>query len=107
MPDSDFEIDLGNDHWASFVGHGGEGVTRDGQPVPYTEKYGLSVLHRCTKTESGWDGGFVTFDIPEAAADGRPKWKVESWEPLTISPSLLQRGCGDHGFIREGRWVRA
>lgn len=107
MDDADFAIDLGDDHWGRFMGHGGEGVTRNGQPVPYTEKYGLSVIHRCTKTESGWDEGFVTFSTPEAAADPSPKWNVESWDPLTLSPSLLQPGCGDHGFIRGGRWVRA
>jgi hypothetical protein len=34
-------------------------------------------------------------------------WQVQSWEPLTVSPSLLCTACGDHGFIREGRWVPA
>jgi hypothetical protein len=35
-----------------------------------------------------------------------PRWKVECWEPLTVSPSLLC-SCGDHGWIRAGCWVRA
>jgi hypothetical protein len=35
----------------------------------------------------------------------RITWTVESLDPLTISPSVLCRGCGDHGFIRDGRWV--
>jgi len=34
-------------------------------------------------------------------------WTVESWEPLTISPSILRKACGCHGFIREGKWVPA
>lgn len=34
-------------------------------------------------------------------------WKVESWDPLTLSPSLLCLTCGEHGFIREGTWVPA
>jgi len=34
-------------------------------------------------------------------------WQVESWEPLTISPSVLCLICGDHGFIRNGSWVPA
>lgn len=103
------DIDLGNDHWLQFMGHGGEGVTNTatGEPVPYTEKYGASVLHRCAKTESGWDEGFVTFDTPAAADNASPKWTVDSWDPLTLSPSLLQGGCGDHGFIRQGKWVKA
>lgn len=41
----------------------------------------------------------------------RPKWN-DGWDlvserPLTLSPSLLCRACGHHGFIREGRWVPA
>lgn len=33
-------------------------------------------------------------------------WQVDSWEPLTLSPSILCH-CGVHGFIRGGRWVSA
>ena len=51
--------------------------------------------------------GAITFDIPLARQQfSGPFWTVESWEPLTLAPSLLCH-CGDHGFIREGRWVRA
>lgn len=50
----------------------------------------------------------ITFDTPLAReVDPGPLWQVQSWDPLTVSPSLLCRRCGDHGFIREGRWVRA
>jgi hypothetical protein len=53
--------------------------------------------------------GFVHFDLPETKhmMPDNHRWKVEQWEPLTISPSVLCRRCGDHGFIREGKWVRA
>jgi len=34
-------------------------------------------------------------------------WVVEKMEPLTLSPSLVCRLCGHHGFIRDGRWVPA
>jgi len=34
-------------------------------------------------------------------------WTVEKLDPLTLSPSLLCRRCGHHGFIRDGRWVPA
>lgn len=34
-------------------------------------------------------------------------WEVISVEPLTLSPSLLCRACGSHGFIRDGKWVPA
>jgi hypothetical protein len=34
-------------------------------------------------------------------------WEVGQDSPLTLSPSILCRACGDHGFIRDGKWVRA
>lgn len=40
-------------------------------------------------------------------AGGHPTWVVESEDPLTLSPSILCRTCGHHGFIRGGRWVPA
>jgi len=39
--------------------------------------------------------------------DGHAKWKLVSVEPLHIEPSLACRGCGDHGWIRDGKWVPA
>lgn len=49
------------------------------------------------------------FDLPgirEAFPD-RAVWQVQSWDPLTISPSLLCPVCGNHGFIRDGQWIPA
>lgn len=52
--------------------------------------------------------GFVFFDVPtEARCQGTPVWQVASLDPLTLSPSLLCRGCGNHGFIKNGKWVPA
>jgi hypothetical protein len=34
-------------------------------------------------------------------------WDVFSISPLTLSPSLLCRICGHHGFIRGGEWLPA
>jgi hypothetical protein len=52
-------------------------------------------------------GGAITFDSPLTRKYFKgPFWTVESWEPLTLSPSLLCH-CGDHGFIRNGEWVMA
>jgi hypothetical protein len=83
--------------------------------VPDVEQWGAIVRHRVpagaeSVTEPGgeWCEGGITFDGPvqrELHAQA-PKWTVESWEPLTLSPSLLC-SCGDHGFIREGRWQPA
>lgn len=53
--------------------------------------------------------GHITLDVPAMVAlwPTVERWTVESWEPLALSPSLLCNGCGDHGFIRSGRWSRA
>lgn len=52
--------------------------------------------------------GFVLFaDTPASVTSGAPQWHVESANPLTLSPSILCRSCGNHGFIREGKWVPA
>lgn len=37
----------------------------------------------------------------------KPTWAVEQWDPLTLSPSVLCGACGDHGWIRNGRWEPA
>lgn len=34
-------------------------------------------------------------------------WDVQSFEPLSMTPSLLCRACKDHGFITRGKWVPA
>lgn len=31
-------------------------------------------------------------------------WKVNSWDPLDIDPSVLCPVCGSHGYIRSGKW---
>lgn len=76
------------------------------------ERGGIIVMHRHADGEVCV--GSVNFDTPlmrEKFPD-KPKWQVHSMDPLTISPSVLQRsGPGMteclHGFIREGRWVGA
>ena len=53
--------------------------------------------------------GGVYLDLPGVSRifPGRPLWHVESLDPLTISPSVRCLTCGDHGFVRGGKWVPA
>lgn len=63
----------------------------------------ITEYHR--KPDGTWCYGFVQIDgryMPHADS-----WDLIQEEPLTLSPSLLCRACGSHGFIREGRWVPA
>lgn len=50
--------------------------------------------------------GAVFWDRSGATQPG-PTWRLISREPLTLEPSILCRLCGNHGFIREGKWVPA
>jgi uncharacterized protein DUF6527 len=72
------------------------------------DKVGLFETHNVVGDEGRRHTGSVMFALPgtEQAFPDRPKWTVESWDPLTISPSILC-DCGNHGFIRNGRWVPA
>jgi hypothetical protein len=103
------EIDIGHGHFIEYFCWKPD---RDLNPqydgIPDIEKCGLQVRH------SAPDGteccSAIHFDLPEVKTifpDPRGLWSVESWEPLTISPSLLCLRCGDHGFIRGGKWEPA
>lgn len=80
----------------------------DGEPMPHLEKVGASITHRAA------DGreccGTVHFDTPDVQkfhlAGPNHRWRVVSWEPLTVEPSIRCGLCGDHGFISAGKWVR-
>lgn len=55
--------------------------------------------------------GSVNFVAPPDRP-GAPVWSVESWDPLTIRPSVLAHNWLDrreclHGWITDGRWVPA
>lgn len=42
------------------------------------------------------------------AKDGRASGhRIERMDPLTVGGSLICTDCGDHGFIRNGRWEPA
>lgn len=92
----------------SFVFHGGDGVTRNGKPVPKREGVGLGFDCPCGCGDRTYvdfanpvDGG------PPIQTDKRHTWQRtgEDFETLTLSPSILRtkpHGCGWHGFIENG-----
>ena len=101
-------IDLGDGHTLEFTSWNPD---RELNPqyvhLPDVERFGATIEH--VKPDGETCMSAVTFDAPVAREllPGAAIWQVESWEPLTLSPSLLCRRCGDHGFIKEGKWVRA
>ncbi|TCO57128.1 DUF6527 family protein [Actinocrispum wychmicini] len=76
--------------------------------IPDCDKAMVHVAHPRADGQPGMCASAATLATAPAVLTGNgPTWQVESWEPLTLSPSLFCRTCGDHGFIREGRWVPA
>ena len=88
-------LDLGDNHVAHFMDYEGETA-------------GCRIEHR--RNDGTLCDGFVPWK--GRAWDRGFGGKISSWdvlceEPLTLSPSVLCRACGDHGFVREGKWIRA
>jgi len=89
-------IDIGNGHqikWRAFEGD---------------EHSMLEIHHRRTngapcRSHIPIVGGAWAREFTPGSVFG---WDMVSIEPLTLAPSILC-GCGDHGFIRGGRWVPA
>lgn len=97
-------LDLGEGHTLVFVEYRGD------------PKAGANVLHQ--RPDGTTCHGWISFAgrawakaFDESAKAGRvvppPTWIIDEEEPLTVSPSLLCRACGDHGWIRQGKWVKA
>lgn len=109
------DVDLGDGHSFSYTRWNPDDTIPEnreqfGFPTPCVERVGAIIYHSKPDGSPCW--GHVYFDIPEVRRF--PKsfpdavvWQVQSWDPLTISPSVLCKLCGDHGFIRDGKWVRA
>jgi hypothetical protein len=98
LPD---RLDLGEGRWLTFFGWQGDDVVGALETHPSAKD---TQFHKAGQECAGG----LYFDVPEKppALQGQ-FWAVESWQPLTLSPSVLCRICGNHGFIREGQWVPA
>lgn len=55
----------------------------------------------CDRSHLGRCGGL----IPIRAYGDRPVWTVVSEEPLTLTPSVRCACGGQHGYVRDGRYV--
>lgn len=133
------DVDLGSDHWLKWsVWRPDLSLEGNQQWAPlFTEEaleanghtyvnswnetlyvVGATILH--VRPDGDLCQGGVMFERAEL---GKPfnagaYWTVESWEPLTLSPSILCKVpldgtnltgpcCDDHGYVRSGRWVSA
>lgn len=89
-------LDLGDNHSLRFVEY--EGDPRAGADVFHKKPDGTDCCDWISFANSTWTRAF---------SGTIPSWEVVSWEPLTLTPSIACRTCGDHGHITGGKWVRA
>ena len=92
-----------------WLGAGGEGITRNGQPVPERKGVGIAFRCPCAGPHEEWDSVYVCFENPTDGGpphdSAQPLWAREgdSFDALTLRPSILRiGGCGWHGFITNG-----
>lgn len=104
-------IDIGEDHAIKYFEWSPDRSIQSNaekfKDVPDIPKAGCTVRHKKPNGEEC--SGVVSFDVPgakEIFGGDAHVWKVKSWEPLTLEPSLQCGSCPDHGFIRGGKWVR-
>lgn len=90
------EIDLGSDHKMVFSEY--DGQKRVGAEVHHKREDGQACVEWVPFEGRAWANSFK---------GAIATWRVEQDEPITISPSIACRVCGDHGFIKNGRWEKA
>lgn len=95
---TDIVIDLGDNHTIEFTSYKDD--DRAGAIVTHLTPEGKLCESYITMRGRAWDAEFK--NNPPIAS-----WELVSDNPVTLSPSLACRACGDHGFIREGKWVKA
>jgi hypothetical protein len=104
------DVDLGDGHWLDWATYEEE---KCGGIITHVKTEELKTQQRAEYGDQPWIEGYCqgAFTIRGS------KWhqvepKRSSWEfdgnlkSPTLSPSFLCH-CGDHGFIRNGKWVRA
>lgn len=116
-------INLGSDHFVRFWSwKPNRKLNPQYRKIPDIEKGGLIVIHRSLIDDkknglqkNEFHESMISFDTPEVRLvfPQGPFWTAVSLDipTLHVEPSLLcdpaKGGCGDHGFIRAGRWLVA
>lgn len=93
-----------------WVDAGGEGITRNGQPVPWRRGVGMTLDCPCGCGERHYVAFIQPLDGGPALDDDGPRWSRtgDSFEALTLTPSLQKPdGCRWHGFITKGEVTTA
>lgn len=109
MPPERYDLDLGHDHWAQFFVWDPDPELNPhltDLPGSPDEPVGCIVYH--PRSNGEYCSGAIHFDTPRTARmQETNRWQLVSLDPLHVEPSILCKTCGDHGFIRNGRWESA
>jgi hypothetical protein len=103
--DKGHDLDLGEEHFLDWVYASSTDKTRIGATITFPSS--KHTYNECFGLVS-WAPTTYEVEHPNPGYH-RPLWTLETAadETITISPSVLCMVCGDHGFIRNGKWVRA
>lgn len=104
------ELDLGSEHRLQFYGWNPSGARGEQSAEwPAVERLGALISHPDARDPEHRCEGSLVFDVPGSEHHAAPddRWTVVSWEPLELAPSVLCPVCGDHGYVRAGRWEAA
>lgn len=102
--------DIGDNHMTKWYGwHPDRVLNPHVAHLPDVEEFGLAIVHL---TPNGLPcQSLIHLDGPVQQEILRSSqiWQRDSaeGEPLTVSPSIQCGHCSDHGFIRQGKWVKA
>lgn len=109
-------VDLGGGHsYVLTVWSPDRELNPQYEDIEDCDPYGAIVFHTNLVTGEPCAGAIV-FDgeTQRKLEPDRKLWGLNSLEPLDVEGSVLCRyarvgeaECGDHGYIREGRWVVA
>lgn len=104
------DLDLGDGHWLDWS------VYKDeicGGIISHVKSDELKAKQLAQYGNQPWierhcEGAFTISGTKwNQAEPDRANWTLSGgYQKPTLSPSFLCH-CGDHGFIREGKWVRA
>ena len=93
-------------------GHRWPGLLADAYPASEPDVIDIGARHFIIPAGDGFmwhhDGPLPScrswgwFGEVDGQASGH---RIVSHKPLTVEGSLIHPECGDHGFIRDGRWV--
>lgn len=102
------DIDLGCDHFLTFTRWAPD---RELNPqyadIADNDKVGAIIQHMTPDGVNECSASvFFKCEAQARVFPDHASWTVESFGPLTLSPSI-RCSCGDHGYIRNGAWVRA